>query len=76
MEKQRFTDDMWQDIIVTKKSYDSTNKGKVLNGYIQIISRYPLKKYIQSTPINKVTSVRGHFDPIKRRTLLTENILY
>ena len=32
--------------------------------------------YIQSTPLNRVTSVRGHFDPIKRRTLLTENILY
>ena len=42
MEKQRFTDDMWQDIIVTKKSYDSTIKGKVLDGYIQMISRYPL----------------------------------
>ena len=42
MEKQRFTDDMWQDIIVTKKSYDSTIKGKDLNGYIQMISRYPL----------------------------------
>ena len=42
MEKQRFTDDMWQDITVTKKSYDSTIKGKVLNGYIQMISRYPL----------------------------------
>ena len=32
--------------------------------------------YIQSTPLNKATSVRGHFAPIKRRTLLTENILY
>ena len=32
--------------------------------------------YIQSTPLNRVTSVRGHFAPIKRRTLLTENILY
>ena len=30
--------------------------------------------YIQSTPLNRVTSVRGYFDPIKRRTLLTENI--
>ena len=30
---------------------------------------------IQSTPLNRVTSVRGHFAPIKR-TLLTENILY
>ena len=29
---------------------------------------------IQSTPLNRVTSVRGYFDPIKRRTLLTENI--
>ena len=34
------------------------------------------KKDIQSTPLNRVTSVRGHFDPIKRRTLLTENIFY
>ena len=31
---------------------------------------------IQSTPLNRVTSVRGHFAPIKRRILLTENILY
>ena len=30
--------------------------------------------YIQSTPLNRITSVRGYFDPIKRRTLLTENI--
>ena len=30
--------------------------------------------HIQLTPLNRVTSVRGHFDPIKRRTLLTENI--
>ena len=26
------------------------------------------------TPLNRVTSVRGHFASIKRRTLLTENI--
>ena len=32
--------------------------------------------YIQSTPLISVTSVRGNFDPIKRRTLLTEDILY
>ena len=32
--------------------------------------------YIQSTPLNRATSVRGHFGPIKRRTQLTENILY
>ena len=31
---------------------------------------------LQSTLLNRVTSVRGHFAPIKRRTLLTENILY
>ena len=31
---------------------------------------------IQSTPLNRATSVRGHFAPIKRRTLLNENILY
>ena len=28
--------------------------------------------YIQSTPLNRVTSVRAYFAPIKRRTLLTE----
>ena len=33
-------------------------------------------QYIQSTPLNRATSVRGHFASIKRRTLLTENILY
>ena len=32
--------------------------------------------HIQSTPLNRATSVRGHFGSIKRRTLLTENILY
>ena len=31
---------------------------------------------IQSTPLNRTTSVRGHFGPIKSRTLLTENMLY
>ena len=30
--------------------------------------------HIQSTPLNRVTSVRAYFDPIKRRILLTENI--
>ena len=29
---------------------------------------------VQSTPLNRVTSIRAYFDPIKRRTLLTENI--
>ena len=33
-------------------------------------------KIYQSTPLNRVTSVRGHFDPIKRKILLTENLLY
>ena len=28
------------------------------------------------TPLNRVTLVRGHFAPIKRRTQLTENMLY
>ena len=30
---------------------------------------------LQSTPLNRVTSGPGYFDPIKRRNLLTENIL-
>ena len=30
---------------------------------------------IQSTPLNRVTLVPGCFDPIKRRTQLTENLL-
>ena len=40
------------------------------------ITDIELKLSIQSTLLNRVTSVRGHFAPIKRRTLLTENILY
>ena len=32
--------------------------------------------YIQSTPLNRVTSGPGYFDPIKRRNLLTENMLF
>ena len=32
--------------------------------------------YIQSTPLNRATSVRGHFAPIKRRTLLIEIFFY
>ena len=31
--------------------------------------------HIQSTPLNRVTLVPGCFDPIKRRTQLTENSL-
>ena len=42
MEKKRFSDDIWQDIVITKKTYDSTIKGKKLDGYIQMLSRYPL----------------------------------
>ena len=30
---------------------------------------------IQSTPLNRATSGPGCFDPIKRRNLLTENIV-
>ena len=49
----------------------------------QLKSHVPREKYqnitaelqeVQSTPLNRVTSVRAYFDPIKRRTLLTENI--
>ena len=31
---------------------------------------------LQSTPLNRVTSGPGYFDPIKRRNLLTENMLF
>ena len=31
---------------------------------------------IQSTPLNRVTSGPGYFDPVKRRNLLTENMLF
>ena len=31
---------------------------------------------IHPTPLNRATSVPGYFDPIKRRNLLTENILF
>ena len=45
---------------------------------IPMVTRINLfnQRLIQSTPLNRVTSVRGHFGPIKRRTLLTETILY
>ena len=33
-----------------------------------------MQKVILLTPLNRVTSVRGHLSKIKRRTLLTENI--
>ena len=32
--------------------------------------------YIQSTPLNRVTSVRGHFDPIKRRTASHRKLIF
>ena len=38
----RLSDDMWQDIIITQRTYDSNIKGAILNGYIQTISRYPI----------------------------------
>ena len=44
--------------------------------YISLLLKLDYCLYIQSTTLNRVTSVRGYFAPIKRRTLLTENILY
>ena len=40
--KSRLSDDMWQDIVITQKSYESSIKGSHFNGYIQTISRYPI----------------------------------
>ena len=46
--KRRFNDDMWEDIVITKKTYDSTIKGKAIDGYIQMISRYPIVIHMYS----------------------------
>ena len=40
--KCRLSDDMWQDILITKKTYESNIKGTLLNGYIQTVSRCPI----------------------------------
>ena len=40
--KKRFDNDMWQDIVITKKTYDSAIKEKVIDGCMQLISRYPI----------------------------------
>ena len=37
---------MWQDIVITQKSYESSIKGSHFNGYIQTISRYPIVVYM------------------------------
>ena len=39
--KCRFSDEMFQDVLITQKTYDSNIKGTVFNGYIQTISRNP-----------------------------------
>ena len=46
--KCRFADDLWEDIIITKKTYDSAIKGKIINGYLQKISRYPIVIHMYS----------------------------
>ena len=33
---------MWQDIVITQRTYETTIKGTYFNGYIQTISRYPI----------------------------------
>ena len=33
---------MWQDILITQKTYESNIKGTLLNGYIQTVSRCPI----------------------------------
>ena len=59
---------MWQDIFITKKTYESTIKGNVLNVYIQMISRYPLvihmycEKQIVLLKIIKKSKFRLHID--------------
>ena len=52
----------------------STNRPELCE-YLECTQKVSGLDIIQSTPLNRVTSVRGHFAPIKR-TPLTENILY
>ena len=62
----------WSEIDLNKRASLACAARLADTKFLQSI-RY---RYIQSTPLNRATSVRGHFDPIKRRTLLTENIFY
>ena len=42
MNQKRLSDDMWQDIIITQQTYESTIKGAIVNGYLLTVSRYPI----------------------------------
>lgn len=39
-QNMRLSDEMWQDIVITQKSYESSIRGSHFNSYIQTISRY------------------------------------
>ena len=39
---------VWQDIIITKKTYESNIKGNVIDGYIQSFSRCPILVHMHS----------------------------
>ena len=59
-------------------SYIHTCRGEAIILKLNYPINYNLSgdEKIQSTPLDRVTSVRGHFAPIKQRILLTENALY
>ena len=46
--KDRFSSDMWLDIVNTKQTYDVSIKGNKINGYIQSISRQPVVVHMYS----------------------------
>ena len=46
--KDRFSSDMWLDIVSTKHTYDVSIKGNKINGYIQSISRQPVVVHMYS----------------------------
>ena len=46
--KCRFSDEMFQDVVITQKTYDSNIKGTVFNGYIQSISRNPFVVHLHT----------------------------
>ena len=48
LSRQRLNNDLWLDIVSTKKTYDISIKGNILNGYIQSLSREPIVIHLYS----------------------------
>ena len=48
LSRQRLNSDLWLDIVSTKKTYDISIKGNIINGYIQSLSREPIVIHLYS----------------------------